>query len=273
MKRDPSIHVRLSVLERVLRDSFMIDLKPSDIIPLMSALRQDSCDNRSVTVTNDKLKRDTDRRLKTNKGDANLMSDIIYSVRIKLKHRGVRKIKENDREWLQLKELTKLANQFADDFHLEKRDAYLSYINMGMTKISSFRSLINKFISMYETICNEYESLKDLEEDDKPELTKQASEYFVNKIAERTGIYEPFKNKSKFAIFFKLRKLCDELGVDSETFIDAQFEALDWCNGIPTPESLIGDKSKERLNKYLFTNGIKIKTKEETSFWQSLKKR
>ena len=126
---------------------------------------------------------------------------------------------------------------------------------------------------MYETICNEYESLKDLEEDDKPELTKQASEYFVNKIAERTGIYEPFKNKSKFAIFFKLRKLCDELGVDSETFIDAQFEALDWCNGIPTPESLIGDKSKERLNKYLFTNGIKIKTKEETSFWQSLKKR
>lgn len=270
--REPSVHVRRSDLLRVLNQYSEITVDEVNLI--MEELRRVSCDTRSVTVTNDKLKRDTEKRLLSSKGDASLMADIIYSIRIKMKHRGVRKITSADSDWLQIKQLAKLGNQFAEEFKLETREAYIKYVETGIKKLSSMRAYISKLINMYESICNEYGSIQDLYDDKSPEETKDIHDIFVNKIADKTGIYEGYlNNPTKMLAFFKAKELCNQLGVDYDVFINAQFEALEWCNGIPTPEMLTNEKAKERLNKYMFEHGeLANKPKKvKADFWAKLK--
>lgn len=270
--REPSIHVRRKDLLMVLNQ--YCETTEDEVNIIIADLRKVSCDSRSITITNDKLKNDIERRLKSNKGDASLMAEIIHSVRIKLKHRGVRRITPNDRDWLQVKQLANLGNQFAGEFNLETREAYIKYVEIGLKKLSSMRAYVSKLINMYETICNEYGSQQDLFEDNTQEDTKEVHDLFINKIADKTGIYESYlNNPTKMLAFFKVKKLCNELGVDYEIFINAQFEALEWCNGLPTPEMLIGDKAKERLNKYMFNHGeLANKPKKvKAEFWQQLK--
>ena len=272
--RDPSIHVKRSDLKWILQE-FFEDLDDTDINRIMQELRKYSCDNRSVTVSNEKLRKDMDRRLVTNKGDASLLADVIYSVRIQLKHRGVRKINQDSRDWLQLKQLTKLCNQFAEEFNLEKREAYIEYIQLCMKRITSVNSLITKFISLYEPISNEFDNLNKLKKDSAPEVTKEIHNYFVSKVADKTGIYNEYTNNpSKMARFMEVRELCENLGVDHTIYIDAQFEALDWCNGMPSPEMMVTDKAKERLQKYMYQNQITNNQKPKKSnndFFNKLK--
>ena len=45
-----------------------------------------------------------------------------------------------------------------------------------------------------------------------------------------------------------------ERGWEFAGFIDAQFEALAFCNGIPSLETLYGEKAVERYNKWLYKN-------------------
>lgn len=267
--RNPSIHID--------KETFLVLIEKvgiKDIDKFFREARKYSLDNRSVTVTNDKLKKIAEKVIQSNKGDASLMADVIYSVRIKMKHRGVKRIGINDREWLQIKQLAKLGNQFSQEFELEKRAGYIEYIQLGLSKLASMRQYISKLINMYETICNEYDSRQELNNDPNPQKTMEMHNVFVNKIADRTGLFEKLDNRpDKMTAFLRARELCDNMGIDYETFIDAQFEALDFCNGIPTPEQLYTDKAKERLNKYLFTHNISVEPQSKVDFWSKLKKK
>ena len=270
--RDPSIHCKLSDLSKILKKispTFSEDV----ITDIAKALRKVSVDNRSVVISNDKLKKDMAKRLQSSKGDATLLADIIYSVRIKLKHKGVRKINMADRDWLQVKQLANLCNQFCEDFNLATRDGFIKYIEIGLPKLASMRSYIGKLINMYESISQEWDAVSSLKADGHPKDTLELHDAFINKIADRTGIFETFTNRpDKMLCFYRARGICDELSVDYQTFIDAQFEAFDWCSGIPTPESLTTDKAKERLNKYLYQNKISVQPKVKKDFWNQLKK-
>lgn len=268
--RKPSIHIDIDTFSSILEKLGKVD--SSNLEEFFVLARRKPLNNRSITISNDKLKKEAIRICQSSKGDAFIMADIIYASRIKLKHRGIKKIKPDSREWLQLKELTKLANQFCKDFDLPTREGFIKYIEIGFSKISSFRVYLSKLISMYEVICREYEAMLNMNEDDDKEATLELHNIFVNTIADKTGLYERYDNKpDKMVAFYKARLLADELGVDYDTFIEAQFEALDWCNGIPAPDSLYGDKAKERLNKYLYQNHISLETKSKKSFWESLK--
>lgn len=268
--RKPSIHIDIDTFKSLLEDFGKVDINNLDEFFIKA--RRYSLDNRSITISNEKLKKDVNKILQASKGDATLMADIIYSVRIKLKHRGVKKINQDNRDWAQVKELANLANQFCKDFELGTREGFIKYVEIGLSKINSFRSYLSKLISMYETICQEYEARLNVDNDENKYGTLQLHDLFVSRIAERTGLYESFRDKpEKMLAFYRARVLCDSLGVDYETFIDSQFESLDWCNGIPNPESLYTDKAKERLNKYLYQNGESIQPKTKKSFWESLK--
>lgn len=270
--KDPSIHINLSTFRSIIED--FGNINKDNLEKFFNIARKHSLDNRSVTITNNKLQKVVNKTLQASKGDASLMADLIYAVRIKLKHRGVRKLNQDSREWLQVKELTNLVNQFCEDFNLDTREGFIAYLEIGLSKLKSFRAYIAKLISMYETICREYEAKINMSEDDNKSGTLELHDLFVNRIADRTGLYESYRDKpDKMLHFYLARVMCDNLGVDYETFIDSQFESLEWCNGIPSPESLCTDKAKERLNKYLYQNNTHIQPKTNKSFWDSLKKR
>lgn len=271
MKRDPSIHVRLSLLSKIAA-GIGLTLEQAEL--LVTLCRKHSCDIRSVSITNEKALRNINRLTVSNKGDTSLASEIIYSVRVKMKHIGVTRIKEGDRDWLQLKELTKLLNNFCSTFNIEARAGYIEYIRLGFNKISSMHSHISKLISMYESICQEYDAKVILDQDKEPGKTKAIHDDYVNLIASKTGVKESYLNKPlKMLMFLKVKEICNELNIEPEIWIDAQFEALEFCNGLPTPEALVGDKAMERLNKFLYENNISTKKEKviDTQFWDKLK--
>lgn len=126
---------------------------------------------------------------------------------------------------------------------------------------------------MQENIINQYSA--ELEIQENKDSAKDIHDYFVKKIANATGIYESYeKQPEKYVHFIRLGKFLGEHGWDYIKFIDAQFESLAWCNGLPEPSQMYSDKAIERYNKYLYKNKNKQSLEEpqvEGSLWAKIK--
>ena len=105
---------------------------------------------------------------------------------------------------------------------------------------------------------------------------KAIHDYFIKRVADVTGIYESFVNQpDKYIHFVRLDKFLSEKGWDPTQFIDAQFESLAWCNGLPEPSQMYNDKAIERYNKYLFKHKNHSQSEEpkvEGSLWSKINK-
>lgn len=237
--------------------------------------RKYSVDNRSISISNDKLRKDLTRRVSSNKGDADLMADIIYSTRIKLKHRGVKRINPNHKDWLQLKELSELCNQFAEEFGMGTRECYVWYVTNGTKKCSSSRGLLSKLINMYEPLAKQYEAYLTIERLTKSQklVVEDIHDYYCNKVAAKTGMYTPYRDDLiTYQVFIKVMEITERYNISGEDYIDSQFDALDWTGQFPQPNTLISEKSLHRLNQYLYKQGTTIpKVSPSDDFWDKLK--
>ena len=104
----------------------------------------------------------------------------------------------------------------------------------------------------------------------------QIHDYFVRYIANSTGIYENFKdNPEKYVHVCRIHKLLSERHWDYREYINAQFDALSFCNGVPTLDGMYGDKAIERFNKYLYKSHKSQETETpvvEGSLWSKINK-
>ena len=146
MHRKPSIHITEDKLRGILCKLLpQVYNQYEDLAQdILIEARKISCDNRIISITNQKLERDTKRILKSNKGDTNLMGTILFSVRKQMKHKAIQRIKEGSNDWKKLKELSQVCLDFCNDFGLEKREGFIMYTKLGMSKISSPRNLMDK---------------------------------------------------------------------------------------------------------------------------------
>lgn len=254
MSRDPSIHITKEVFLEICKElNIPIIYKIDEIFRLA---RKKALNSRVIVVSNKQINKRINNVLLANKGDASLVADLIYAVRIKLKHKGVRKINESmPKEWINCKKLAEICNTFCHDFNLETREGFIKYIEIGISKITSYRQLTQKLISMQETISQSYEATQEyqnLSRKDK-EGIKRIHDYFVGKIADKTGIMEDFsKDPERYAYFIDLYNFLQKNGWDYQDYITAQFEGLAWCNSIPELSTLTSDKAIARYNKYLY---------------------
>ena len=98
--RDPSIHITKHQFEKILSQLEVYNF-PIDAFFVIA--RKEAINTRVVVVTNNKTTKKVSNILLASKGDAALVADIIYATRIKLKHRGVRKIRETEpRNWAKM---------------------------------------------------------------------------------------------------------------------------------------------------------------------------
>lgn len=265
--REPSLHITEKnlalVLERVFGDDHILDINYKELAKqIVYQSRNLSCNNRVVKITNERLEKKTKQILVSNKSDALLLSDLIYMIRKKKKHRGIKKLVQGDKDWLQVKKLTEICIDFCNDFELEKRQGFITYLEMAFSKITSTRQYLSKFINMSEGIAQEYEFVQEIAQDENPTETREIHDTYINLIATRTGIPEPYdKNPSKYIYFKRVRELTDKLDIPFDIFLKAQFEGLAWADAFPEPNQLVGDRSMERLNKYMYNKKIKIKGK------------
>ena len=273
IKRDPSIHINLSQFEEILD---ILEVSNFPVEAFFVIARKKAINTRTVLVSNKGTTKRINNILLASKGDATLVADILYSIRIKLKHKGVRKINEgNSREWTLCKKLAEICNTFCEDFHFNTREGFIKYIEIGIKRMTDYRNMMQRLISMQENISNQVEAEIELNHAD-AELIKNIHDYFVGKIAKATGIYESYeKQPEKYIHFLRLSDFLNERHWDYEDFIDAQFESLSWCNGLPDIAQLYTDKAVERYNKYLYKNKNKKtldKTEIKGSLWDKINK-
>ena len=272
-KRSPSIHITKSQFEEIL-NTLEVDNFPVEAFFVIA--RKEAINTRAVVVSNKGTTKKVANILLASKGDAALVADILYATRIKLKHRGVRKINEsNSREWANCKKLAEICNTFCEDFKLDTREGFIKYIETGLKRMTDYRNVMQRLLSMQENITNQIDAELELQHSDL-ELTKEIHDYFIGKIAKATGIYESYENKpEKYVHFAKVGEFLKEEGWDYKTFIDAQFESLAWCNGLPDIAQMYTDKAIERYNKYLYKNKNKQLLEDEPivegSLWDKIK--
>lgn len=293
--REPSIHITKEVLLKLIVKYIGKDLGESNpglfeygglrldkrVDKIMKEARNYSLDSRSILLNTRKTREKVSKVTKSQIGDANLLADIIYSVRIKLKHVGVTKIKQTDIQWAQVKELVPVINDFCLNFNLKPREGYIIFVEIGLLLMSKNKRVNYSYCAKWmrdkaNIIIDQYESDLIIKNDKYKEETQQLHDTYCRKVLDMTGIYNNYlKDNSEYIHFYHARELADKLGVDYDTFIEAQFDALSFCNGIPRLEDLGNDKAQQRLTQYLSKNGYTIEEVEEeqpdTSIWESFK--
>lgn len=271
-KRSPSIHITKSQFEEIL-NTLEVDNFPVEAFFVIA--RKEAINHRAVLVSNNKNTKRVNNILLASKGDAALVADILYATRIKLKHRGVRKINEsNSREWANCKKLAEICNTFCEDFKLDTREGFIKYIETGLKRMTDYRNVMQRLISMQDNITNQIDAEIELKGDKDPGFTKDIHDEFIKRVASVTGIYESYEHQpEKYVHFLRIHNLMDEKDWNVFKFLDAQFEALAWCNGLPEPSQMYNDKAIERYNKYLYKNKDKRTLDEprvEGSLWDSI---
>lgn len=272
--RDPSIHITKSDFRELLRE-FGISRFPTDKFFL--AAKQKAATARMVTVTNQRNYKKAKTIALAAPGDANLAASILYAVRIQLKHRGVKKIDESDkRQWPQVKQLAEACNIFCQDFGLETREGYIQYIKIGFNRMGrTLRNFLPRLVSMAQNISDDYKAQADLMHDDNAEGTAQVHDYYASVIADKTGLKVNYKDQPEVYVYFKaVRDFCEQNDIDYEYWIDAQFDALEWCNGMPEPSRLLGDKPYQYYVKFMFKHNVSVKASTpevKGSLWDQIR--
>ena len=273
-KRSPSIHITKSQFEEIL-NTLEVDNFPVEAFFVIA--RKSAINTRAVVVSNKGTTKKVTNILLASKGNAALVADILYATRIKLKHRGVRKINEsNTREWANCKKLAEICNTFCEDFKLDTREGFIKYIETGLKRMTDYRNVMQRLISMQDNITNQIDAEIELKEDKDPGFTKDIHDEFIKRVASVTGIYESYEHQpEKYVHFLRIHNLMNEKDWNVFQFLDAQFEALAWCNGLPEPSQMYNDKAIERYNKYLYKNKDKRTLDEpqvEGSLWDKIRK-
>lgn len=273
-KRSPSIHITKSQFEEILN---ILEVDNFPVEAFFVIARKEAINHRAVLVSNNKNTKKVSNILLASKGDAALVADILYATRIKLKHRGVRKINEsNSREWANCKKLAEVCNTFCEDFKFDTREGFIKYIETGLKRMTDYRNVMQRLLSMQENITNQVEAELELKGDKDPGFTKDIHDEFIKRVASVTGIYESYEHQpEKYVHFLRIHNLMDEKDWNVFQFLDAQFEALAWCNGLPEPSQMYNDKAIERYNKYLYKNKDKRTLDEpqvEGSLWDKIRK-
>lgn len=278
MNREPSIHITKSQFLQILEE-LEVEKKAFPVDAFFRMAAQRAINTRAILVKNKKVTKKVTKVLLASKGDTQLTADILYAVRIKLRHRGVRKISEyHTREWSLCKELTSICNQFAETYPFSTiREAFITYIELGFSRMgNNCRNWLARLISMSDNIFTYYDSLIGVSGDENKAETTKLYNIYNRKIADATGIVETKSledNPEEHRNFFELRKLLEKEGWDPEDFIEAQFEAMAWCNGIPEPSNLYGQKAIDRYRKYLYKHPTSKSTEPKVSgsIWDLMK--
>lgn len=270
--RDPGIHITKSQLEEIL-SLLEIDNFPTEAF--LTLARKKSTYSRAVFYANKKEDKEIQTTLLASTGDAELAADIFYMCRIKLHHIGVKKINQSDiTNWDWCKKLADNCNSFCQSFGLPTREGFIKYMEIGISRVEgSTRGLLPRLVKMYENICVQYDNELQIAKYRNNQQVLDICDYYTRLITSSTGIYEDYKSDPlKYIHFVRCYEFLESKGIPYQAWLNAQFEALAFCNGIPRLEDLYNDKAIERYNKFKYkAQAISDEPQIEGSLWDKIK--
>ena len=254
--KEPSIHITEKRFLDILKKA-SIEISQSDIEGVFTEASKYQLTSRKVFITSDRIEKKAKMMLSSTKGDAQLFAQLLTHTRKGLRHRGISIIKEGSRDWVMIKEIAQLAVDFCNAFQLEKRQGFIEYISIALGKMIKFS--FNKVNSMNQGICDTYEAKLVIAADPNSVLTDRAHKAYVEKLVDGVGWDMGYKDQPEnYCYFVEVASMCIKLSISPEVFIEAQFEALSFANGVPHPAQLTGSKAEQRAARYLFENKTRV---------------
>lgn len=228
--------------------------------------------SRALYVSNNKVQEKASKLKLAARSDTGKFAQMLLYVRRQMRHRGIKLIEPGDPEWFTIKELTKLATEFCNEFQLSLKDGYQIYLRTGISKVKNFS--INKLKSLHQAIFDHYEATQVIEMDKTPRETEELHDFYMANISDKTGFSQGYKNiPEKYRYFVEGKQEAKKLGVSYKVYIKAQFDAFEWNNSVPDPTQLVGTKALDRLQKYCFKEGLMVGKKKGSGIkWDKLKK-
>jgi hypothetical protein len=261
MKREPSIHITKSKLQEIIDSMFKPDsgVDTKGITDkIFQHAKPHSLHTRTVTVSSDRMEKKAKQLVQASRRDADLLAQLIYHRRKLMKHRGISLTQVASKDWVTLKGITAHALDFTNEFNLTRKYGFSKYVEVALSKMKKFH--LNKFIPMYQGICETYQAMLEIEKDDDSEMTKEMYKIYARRVIEHTGILDPLgEMPEKYVWFVRAREQSKSINVSVSIYMMAQFAGLDFTNGIPHPTQLVGPKATERVVRYCYQEGIKIK--------------
>lgn len=265
-----SIHITEQALTEAIKSSG-INIQDSEIKKLISACSRNQITHRKISISSDRVEKKAKMIVSSDKGDAQLFSQLLQTIRKGLKHRGIVQIKESSRDWLILKETCKLANEFCESFELDKRDGYIEFIRIALSKMTKFS--INKFSYMCQGISEAYEAKLEIQADTNTDYTNRLYMYYNQRVLDRTGLAFNYKEQpEKYVFFVKSASICKKLGVKPEDFIDAQLDSFIFKENIPDPAQLVNQKAEDRVVAFMYKKGVKVDNQSTNINFSKIKK-
>lgn len=256
--RDPSIHIKESVLIKILEELFpgkgpiKWDCKKL-AKQILTKGRPYRLSSRSITITNDKLLKKTDKLKLAGASDTAAFAQTLLLIRRQLKHKGLTLIQPGEPEWFNIKEACKLATEFCNEFQIPNKTGYKEYIKIGMSMMKNFS--VFKFKGLHSAICNRYEAIQKINQDPTPSKTQEAHDNYIAIISEKVGFAQGYNdNPEKYQYFIEVKNEAAKFKISTKSYIKSQFNGFDWRSGIPDPMQLVGIKAVERLQRWAFEN-------------------
>jgi hypothetical protein len=180
-------------------------------------------------------------------------------LRRKYKHRGITLIQPGSRDWLEIKEICKLATEFSNEFEFSLKEGYKEYIEIGIKLMKSYS--LSRFKYLHSNIYQRYELVDEIARDKYPDKTDALYKHYMKRVNQKIGwTATNIKDDcTKYVYFVRVRKEAEDIGIAWGVYIDAQFEGLEWANAIPDPSQMVGVKALERVMKFCYENNITLK--------------
>lgn len=252
VKRSPSLHITREDFRAVLQE---LGKKNFPVDKFFELSLKYTANSRAMVIADRQAKKIAERITTASVGDAYLAADIYYSVRKSLNHRGVRKPTQNSgRSWVQCKKLAEICNEYCREYGIKPREGFIDYIKTGFKLMGkNTTKALTALPNMFQEIVDYKEAQQNLRSDVDSALTEKVHDYYVSVIAERTGLREDYKNKpAEYSHFVELKDYCLINKINYKDYVDAMFDGLSWCNGLPEPSRFLTDKMKQYYVKYMF---------------------
>lgn len=284
--RNPSLHILKSDFVKVLASCGVKDAEALASEVMRKAVPYHVKNRSMVRISSTAVAKKVEKVVQASSGvDVAMFNRILTEERISMGHKRIRPVRKGDPDYGMMREIAEMASEFIKMFELEKEEGIRIYCSIGLN-IMGKKYALNKFKYYDRYIHEQAESISTIQDDEKPEDTKEMRQVYIDALVQFAGVEEKFDTPDKFVHFVYAREDADKVGANYSVWVVAQFQALAFLDTVPELSQLYGEKAIDRYKKYTRElkqdalpkkqkkeedEGRVVKSKTETDYFERLR--
>ncbi len=260
--RDPSLHITKKNLAKILNIlEFNVRTSGEELSEkIFYVAGPFQIKDRYLKLLNTKtpLKKKLEKSLKADAGMPDkfveLFNGLLTSCRqAQNSFTKVRLITKDNKDYILLKEVAKIAHEFSEHFDIQPRkDGYLEFIKLGLAMMPKYG--LNKFKYYQNKIFDSFDNQLQVVTDTNRQATLEFYNIWQAKMVEYSGLEDFVDIEYQYDKFIHIllgRQASDVVQADYELWIVAQFEGLAFLSAIPELSQFYGDGALNRYERHL----------------------